>query len=247
MSDTKTPLIDNGHDHDDKEEEQSILDTFINGIKSLTGCIINTGIVAFLIWAWIYTSNKRQVNFAVIHELSKDGYINITFRHDKFHQLINGTNTKDDAYLNNKAANGSLVEEGATEIKLAKVAHGNMPNITYLDDSGKTINEKAGVQYYNESTVDTNKTSLILSDKVGEATWEMLRHEMFDKTFILMIIFTISWTNWDEEITKKVTRSHVHADGSIHLKRDVMNVNPLRIFLNCSFGIIFVDCWAVYK
>lgn len=72
-----------------------------------------------------------------------------------------------------------------------------MPNITYVNSAGKEVTEEATVSYSGKDPV--KQSQLVLSTSIAEATFEIFAHELFDKTFILMIIFTISWTNWETE------------------------------------------------
>ena len=119
-----------------------------------------------------------------------------------------------------------------------------MPNITYTNANGVLITEKAPVSYTDATLVDSSQ--LVLSKSVAEATFHMLKAEIFDKTFVLMIIFTISWTNWQND--KEVKSSHYHqSSGEVHLKKDRVNINPLRIFMTTSIGVIAVDWWAIAK
>ena len=204
----------------------------MSSIKSMSTCVINLILVSFLIWSWIYTSEQRKINFAVIHELSKDGYINITYQHDQFHQLLNGSSTVVNATQNK-----------TREEKYATLSKGYMPTITYKDDTGSTVTETAPLSTDDAKLVDISK--LILSKDVGSATFEFMKQEIFDKTFVLMIIFTISWTNFRQN---KVHHDHVHVkSGEIHLKEIIININPIRIFINCTLGMIIMDWWGIAK
>ena len=60
----------------------------------------------------------------------------------------------------------------------------------------------------DDNATAVNQSQLKLSDSVADATWQILKAETFDKTFILIIIFTISWTNWEQK--DDVKKDHIH-------------------------------------
>mmetsp|Transcript_28736 Transcript_28736/g.43399 ORF Transcript_28736/g.43399 Transcript_28736/m.43399 type:complete len:156 (-) Transcript_28736:361-828(-) len=70
-----------------EQEEQSLGVTLLNAFVSFIfwslHCMKIGIVVVVLIYSWMVTSSNRDEQFAIVHELSKYGYVNITYHHDK--------------------------------------------------------------------------------------------------------------------------------------------------------------------
>lgn len=76
---------------------------------------------------------------------------------------------------------------------------------------------------------------------------------MFDKTFLLLIIFSVAWSTWHlddkvhahkdqvDEITGEVDRIVRDADGKAHAHIVGYTTNPLRIYIPSTLGAIFIN------
>lgn len=79
-----------------------------------------------------------------------------------------------------------------------------MPTLKWKKDCPKP-NENSGL---NETSGLEDPKCLVLSENVWDATVEQMYNQLGDKTFVLVMIFTISWSNWhldldDREVEKK--------------------------------------------
>jgi hypothetical protein len=79
-----------------------------------------------------------------------------------------------------------------------------MPTLKWKKDCPKP-NENSGL---NETSGLEDPKCLVLSENVWDATVEQMYNQLGDKTFVLVMIFTIAWSNWhldldDREVEKK--------------------------------------------
>ena len=68
----------------------------------------------------------------------------------------------------------------------------------------------------------------------------------FDKTFWLILVFTISWSNW-KYTERGAHKAHLHRDGTFHKEsRTSTNITPLSIFIASTVGMLLVTTLSVY-
>lgn len=76
-----------------------------------------------------------------------------------------------------------------------------------------------------------------------KATGELLMSELGDKTFLIIFLFTLGWSNpsWSYGEKDPVPGYRVFADGRMEIHHRRTQVEPLRIFILSTIGTIFVD------
>ena len=87
--------------------------------------------------------------------------------------------------------------------------------------------------------VDNDGKEVIhLSEDTFKATKELMWADIGDKTFCLIIIFTISWANWNSVSEQDYITLE---DGQQKIDTKVKNsVNPIRVYLAATFATCFV-------
>ena len=83
-----------------------------------------------------------------------------------------------------------------------------------------------------------------LSDDVYSVIKEVIAAEFKDKTFCLIIIFTLSWTNWR---AKNFSRIHYHPDGKVHYVEKQYSVHPIRVLLDALIGVCLITLYNVFQ
>ena len=89
----------------------------------------------------------------------------------------------------------------------------------------------------------------LLSGDVNACAWEQIYAGWCDKSIMLCVIFTISWTNWkwkDGAHHGEEERDHRHKDGTVHLREERMNRSPIRIFLASTTGVLLVTLYQTF-
>lgn len=89
----------------------------------------------------------------------------------------------------------------------------------------------------NPDYVDTDgNEKLHLSEDLKAAVKAIIKSEIGDKTFCLIIIFTISWTNWNSPSPSDT----LNVKGKEIDTKVKNSVNPLRIWFASTFATSFV-------
>ena len=99
---------------------------------------------------------------------------------------------------------------------------------------------------HNFTNGTINYKCIILSTSVWDATLAVARSELGDKTFLLMIIFTIMWSPWhlgyiyskEADAKHKQVHSHMY---HMHSHIDLTQINPIKIIIYTSCGQIYVN------
>lgn len=188
----RVPLLEGGDDltqSDPSSQQSSTAQSVIYFIRDLLLSIVK-GLkimicIGFIIYFWTQTCVTRTKQFGVVHELSKQGYVKITYHHDRVSSdasFEHRNNGETDQHENEVAPPRELEKQ-------FKIEAGD-----YLTD----IVTDAEYAAEHPDWVDTDgNDQLHLSEDVYKAIKELINAEIGDKTFCLIIIFTISWANWN--------------------------------------------------
>ena len=163
-----------GKDEFDKENSKQKEDvelanlsvSFSNIFFGFFNCFKMIAIIGFVIYAWLLNGTQRDIKLEIVHQLSKDHILNETYHHDAIF-----SNNSYNSAMNMSDLNLTDEKTGA-EDETYIIAHANWPVMEFTDDTN---------------------TTLVLSHDIVKATKELMRNELFDKTFILLIIFCVSW------------------------------------------------------
>lgn len=87
-------------------------------------------------------------------------------------------------------------------------------------------------------------TPLEKKGNVWKATLELMKYEFGDKSFLIIFLFTLGWSNpmWAHQGGDDRPGYAVFADGHKFIQHRLTNVSPLRIFV-LSFVGTFVSDW----
>jgi hypothetical protein len=166
---------------------QSILAFIKDFIFSLVQLVKICATIGGVIYLWTYTCENRNRQFGVIHELAKDNFIKITYHHDRVSadsSFEHRNNGEIDLHENETQPPQDL------EDCLKKDAGDYQKDIV--------TDEEYRLKHPEEEQEDRDGNPLLhLSEDVYKAITELVHAEFGDKTFCLIIIFTISWTNWN--------------------------------------------------
>jgi len=133
----------------DEYYDETCMEAFFRSLASvgmrLFDCVKIVGVVIFLVFWWVETAGTRDKDFAVIHELSKEGLINITYHHDKvvYDESYEHGYTTDSSSSYFTAKKPSEEEEDILERKAEatdykshlKFKPGKRPENFFMDDS----------------------------------------------------------------------------------------------------------------
>lgn len=193
-------------------------------------------IAIIIIYFWIWTSGNRSTDIDVLNQMCRDRYLNITFHTDgpdKVDSIDSKQNLKRIEY------NSHLQN---VEYRYKEGSIGEMPKLTWYKGEG------CEPHTFKNNTI--NNGCLVLSKNVGMATWELIHAEIGDKTFLLIIIFTMAWSTWhlnddkDEPSQSAVTgaeESLISLDYLAKKMEQRVSANPIRIFVAASLGTILVN------
>lgn len=221
------PLLEGGDDSSEVTREStanSILGflsdlffTLLKGVKIL----LTIGIV---IYCWTQTCVTRTEQFGIVHELSKEGWVKITYHHDRVSSdssFEHRNNGESDQHENEVAPPKSI--EDSLKVEAGDYMAQIVTDQQYLEQ--------------NPGYVDTDGNSkLHLSEDVIQATKTLIGAEIGDKTFCLIIIFTISWANWNSVSSQ----DYIELDKKKIDTKVKNSVNPIRVYLASTFATCFV-------
>lgn len=98
----------------------------------------------------------------------------------------------------------------------------------------------------------------VLSTNIKDAAIRIARAQMFDKTFLLLILLTISWSTWHyddakhekehkDEITGDTDRIITEGKGKLHGHIVGYSTNPIRIFIPSTAGAILINIKSILR
>ena len=147
---------------------------------------ISATIAAFL-YFWRGTCEVRLQQFGELHELAKDGLIDISYHHDRV--------SSDASFEHRNNGEADLHEQEIAPPQAVKIIEDQLKK-----DAGDMSDKiKTEAEYREENSIaqDDGDDELHLSTNLLEAFKEIVKAEFGDKTFCLILIFTMSWTSWN--------------------------------------------------
>lgn len=104
----------------------------------------------------------------------------------------------------------------------------------------------------NNDNGTVNYDCIIHSSNLWDASLAIARAELGDKTFLLVIIFTIMWSPWHlgyvfnkEDEKGKHKQFHLHRTH-MHTHIDLTQMNPIKIIIYTSIGQIYINVKSLW-
>lgn len=96
----------------------------------------------------------------------------------------------------------------------------------------------------------------VLSTNIKDAVIRIAKAQMFDKTFLLLIILSVAWSKWHyddekhskehrDEVTDEIDRIINEGDGKLHGHIAGYTTHPIRIFIPATLGAIFINIRSI--
>ena len=150
--------------------------------------------IGLVIYFWVWTSDNRETDMDVIEQLCKKGSLDLTFHENRlFGSVKNGID--------------ATAKEGIDKIKKKEIRESDGV-VFHNFESGSmgympTLKWKADCDKFNVTSGLEEPKCLVLDDNIWDAFVEQMYNSIGDKTFILVMIFTISWSNWHLDLDER--------------------------------------------
>ena len=178
-----------------------------------------TILVAAIITMWILSCKGRSTQIATLHELIIKEQVKLSFHHDnilKHKSYHHGTPKSDES------------------------------NVEELGDDKKKIEDQMKQDADQGELDKPTEEFTSLSDAFFTCLLEVISTQLFDKTFVIVIIFTIGWSGYNNDGKQVDNESHVHSDKSMHFVAKYNGSSAIRIFLTSTIGTCVTSIVSFY-
>jgi len=111
------------------------------------------------------------------------------------------------------------------------------------------MKEHSTLFWPNLTFEDKTNTTLVLSTDVMKASKMIFNSEILDRTFLILIIFCVSWKHTSQNaFQRKLDEDDTGIENlNIYSMADVsQSTRAVRLFLSSTCGVLFVDITSLY-
>jgi hypothetical protein len=96
---------------------------------------------------------------------------------------------------------------------------------------------------------DETNTTLVLSEDCYKAANILIQAELFDRTFLILVIFCVSWYHTSmNAVQRKLDEDERGIENlNIYSMADVTPITrAIRLFVSSTLGVLFIDLMTLY-